>query len=564
MAIDPKTDPRAVEQREAIPLDPELAGLASQYEALKKSMLMKRLATARDAQAGRDPRAGLASMYPDYGPRAPMTPAEKAEQARALAQTRAALTGRRATVGASASASSRAKSSIDDALSVITGAMSASATTTAKKMGVISQEIEGYRKDIATAEESIGSWEDLSGSDRSKLSEVVRKINLSADEGISNSSDYAELNSILVSLGDNAFAGLSWISQNTGMDIDDIMGALGENPETRTVLQEIKATHAGALADIKELKQLESAKWEQFREQGAYLGGDVRKFAEDVYKYRRELAEELRKPPGEQDQEKIEGINRALTALATETSVGASQGGSERLPGSPLPDPDMGRAHEDLDKAWDMLQSPESGDALQRLYAHTVQQDKFKEWKNLKYPGMDDWQAFLALQKEAKGYRKTAKRQASAQRRTNVITGATDATQAQEAAAKTVDYFKSVGGEGTDYEAEQQALREREEAAAAEAAGESVPAGKADPDLKRFFGKFDDVSWESETGEAPEAPPPPEAVGTGTTTTPGTEQTAAALRDLDEDDLYGSDKYGESTVGPINREIAAAFSGRTL
>ncbi len=446
MARDPAKDPRTAPQTEEIPLDPELAAMAKHYRNVRRGQIMKSAATAHDVRLGRDPTTGLATMFPDYGPRPGMSPAERASTAAALARTRTATIQR--PIPRTTAEVTRQFQELDDSMMELAKSqLSATASTESAQAGQYLKVYDSSQKKIDALRGQIPSMTEVPSQIKTQTNDIAHGLRAGKGLGQFNS-QFAVLGQYLTDLPPLQMnAAIKLIAAETGTKVDDLVENLTTNMAGSPQFEHAMAMRDRALSDSKAQinKELQAQKGalKGLKTIGAW--SHASKLMKDYFDLKEEglkLIEEGAEPGSPE----LMKVYRQLAFLEGDmkTSVGAT---IKESGGEPLPeDPGQKATGEDIDKAWKLLEEPDHRDAMQRLYDDTVESDQFKAWK-LARGYTDDRFAFDQLMKESRTYERQSKKTHRATRRANVITGAAPATDAQKNVARTVDAAKG----GQDY-----------------------------------------------------------------------------------------------------------------
>ena len=446
MARDPAKDPRTAPQTEEIPLDPELAAMAKHYRDVRRGQIMKSIATAHDVRLGRDPTTGLASLFPDYGPLPALSPAERASTAASLARTRTA-TIQRPTPRTAVEAKRQFQELDDSMMQLAKAQLSATASTEAATAGQYLAQYESSGKKIDALRGQIPTLATIPSQIRTQTDEIAQGVRAGRDLGQFNDK-FVDLGNYLTNLEPlDIDAAIRLVSKETGVPVGELTRSLTAANQGNPAFQAAMDLRASELGKIQNQIGTELAAQKgalkELNKVGAW--SHASKIMKEYFDLKEEglrLIEEGAEPGSPE----LMKVYRQLAFLEGDmkTSVGVATKEAGVAP--PPEDPGRKATGEDIDKAWKLLEEPDSRDAMQRLYDDTVESDQFKAWKRAR-GYTDDRFAFDQLMKESRTYERQAKQAHRATRRANVITGAAPATPGQENVARTIDAAKG----GQDY-----------------------------------------------------------------------------------------------------------------
>ena len=537
MARDPSRDPRVAPQvDQPYTLSSELASDMAHWRNMRKGKTWKGIATARDARMGYDPRAGLASLFPDYGPKeAGLTPAEKSAGAGDLARTRAGLAGAQIAPRTSTAAKSQLKLMDDKFMKLAGQQLTANAGVSSSKVGAWTGQFNAAQASIDALRSGMPKASNAPNVIRVGTDDIVEKIKTAAGkEGLGFASDaFLALGNLLSNLQPrDLYAALELISEETGQPTSFIMKGLAQNnsPQLNFALANMNDVFDTDQGTLERLEGEKRAAQKRLENAGAW--SDAGGIMDDYFGLREEMYDEIGKG-ADADPEKLEVMWKQLNFLTGNFGVALGVEVKEEGPVEPVEDPDKARAGSDLDKAWEMLDHEDGRDALQRMYDEITESDKFKEYKDIR-GYTDDRHAFDQLRKESRGYEKTTGKSHRAIRRANLIIGAEGtATDAQKNAAKVVEAATGGSNYGDRTRAHDRATGKRDALAAAQ----------ADIDLGRDSGTLaDSVEYGSGTG-AEAGAVLPEAAGDPEDPTSFGESTAVPMPDSGIEDV-SSDSMG--------------------
>jgi hypothetical protein len=490
-----------VEDPYKVPQD--LLDLATHYRGVRQGAVLKSIATARDVKMGRDPRTGIASLYPDYGPKGRVPAAEKARLGTELAKASANL----ARLAKSGTAT---KAEIDGALDswdqqytdLYEKVIAGKAAVEGRKVGAYSDEAKALRERTKELEKRIpgsptsatplvketrvamaelaGKWPAVEG-DASGTMLFAEKM-AAALETIDPSFRMAALNFMATRMGFQHFGEFVQMVDATGESFPGGGSTdAWSNIRTNTPgLDDLFAESETALGPLQAEIDDNWDEWAKAQKKisraGVYMPKEYKEKKERIDKLRKEQAEYIRK----------HGAPNPTIYMLIANEVGASTtavleaGGFGPPKGKMTPTEKAARG--DIEKGWDLLEEGSDQPALQRLTAKIMADKRFTDYMRLR--GYTDKNyAFKKLIQESRQAARTNTKRHRAIDRVSAMTGAipkADLTPAKALAAEVRKGLAVKKGETASLEAAKGETETR-------LAEGKEPEVAADPSLKEFF-----------------------------------------------------------------------------